>query len=186
MVNSDDIYDQLLVIRCQEGSREALAELVERWQTRLYRQALRMVEQPSEAEELVQVAWLAIVRGINRLQDPACFRRWAYQIVTNKSADWVRKRQQDRSRTASEQTEIADPHSDGKQAGNDPQDEIGLLRGALREMPTDKRALLSMFYLEGMSLKELSTALSLPVGTVKSRLHYAREQLKEKLERSKS
>lgn len=180
MANTDDIYDQWLVLRCQDGDRDALAELVERWQPRLQRQAMRLVDQPAEAEEVVQAAWLAIVRGVGRLHDPACFRRWAYQIVTNKCADWIRARQRQRAKTTPLTTEPVDRSP----TVDDRRDDIPLLRRALRQLPTEKRIILSMFYLDGMSLEEVSQALSLPVGTVKSRLHYARRELKLTLERS--
>jgi len=181
MTNLDDTYDQWLVLRIQDGDQSALTELVERWQPRLYRQAVRLVEQPSEAEEVVQAAWLAIVRGISRLQDPACFRRWAYRIVTNKCADWIRARQRQRVISRKLTEEPAErPHAE------DSQDDIALLRQALRQLCSEQRATLSLFYLEGMSLEEVSQVLSLPVGTVKSRLYYARRELKQILERKRT
>lgn len=181
MTNLDDIYDQLLVLRIQDGDHLALTELVDRWQPRLVRQAMRLVEQAAEAEEVVQSAWLAIVRGIVRLHDPACFRRWAYRIVTNKCADWVRARQQQRVRSGELTEEPAErPH------GGDSQDDIALLRQSLRQLSSQRRAILTLFYLEGMSLEEVAQVLSLPVGTVKSRLHYARKELKQILERRNS
>ena len=181
MTNLDDIYDQWLVLRLQDGDHQALAELVDRWQPRLYRQAMRLVEQAGEAEEVVQVAWLAILRGIGQLRDPACFRRWAYRIVTNKSADWIRARQQRRLMAGKLTEEPAE-----RPREEDLQDDIAMLQQSLRQLPGRQRVILSLFYLEGMSLEEVAHVLSLPVGTVKSRLHYARRILKQVLERKLS
>jgi len=179
MTNPDDIYDQWLVLRIQDGDRTALTELVNRWQPRLFRQAKRLVEQTNEADEVVQTSWLAIVRGIGRLHDPACFRRWAYQIVTNKCAEWVRDRQKQRVISGKLAAEPA-----AESSLSEEQDDIRLLRHSLRELPDSQRAVLSMHYLEGMSLEEMAQVLSVPVGTIKSRLYHARKKLKHILERN--
>lgn len=84
---ADDVYDELLVLRCQEGDQDALDELVARWQRRLFDHARRLTQQTDAAWDVVQEAWMAIVRGIGRLQDPASFRPWAYRIVTFKCTE---------------------------------------------------------------------------------------------------
>lgn len=182
MRTPEDIHDELLVIRCQDGEHDALAELVDRWQPRLIRHALRLTNNPDGAEEAVQGTWVAIVRGVHQVNDPACFRRWAYQILTRKCADWIRLRQRQR---AKQDRLVSDP------AGEESLDEgitndIAALRKAIKRLPDDRRLVLVMFYLEGMSLQEIAHSLSLPVGTVKSRLHYARKQLQETMQRRES
>lgn len=181
MRTPDDIYDELLVLRRQDGDDAALAELVERWHPRLLRHAQRLTGLPDAAGDVVQASWVAILRGLNGLEDPACFRRWAYQIVTHKCADWVRARQRDRAGAGPLAAEPVDEESTVESA----QDESTLLVEALKQLPPDHKAVLSMFYLDEMSLAEIAESLSLPVGTVKSRLHYAREKLKVLLERNK-
>ena len=115
------------------------------------------------------------------MHDPACFRRWAYRIVTNKCADWIRNRQRQRIVSGELTEEPAERPSDDEAT-----DDIGLLRQALRQLPGRQRVILSMHYLEGMPLEEMAEVLSLPVGTVKSRLYYARRELKLVLERKTS
>ena len=88
----EDIQDELLVLQCQEGDGDALKALIARWQPRLARLAWRLTGESEAARDVVQDAWLAIVRGLKRLDDPARFRWWAYRIVTNKCADWIRRR----------------------------------------------------------------------------------------------
>lgn len=78
----EQILDELLVLRCQAGDRAALDLLVERWNPRLLRLARRLT-QSDDADEVVQEAWLAIVRGVARLQDPALFPSWALRIASN-------------------------------------------------------------------------------------------------------
>lgn len=182
---ADDVYDELLVIRCQEGDHHALDELVARWQRRLFDHARRLIQHQDAARDVVQEAWMAIVRGLGRLDDPARFRHWAYRIVTFKCTDWIRRQQRQRrlceevSREGHD--EAAPPESDV-----DEDDEIERLRRALAALAADRRAILSFHYLEGLSVAEIAAILDIPEGTVKSRLYHARQRLKNVLERETS
>lgn len=180
MRTPDDIYDELLVLRCQDGDAEALVELVQRWRPKLMRLAMRLTGLPDAAEEVVQSSWLAILRGLTRLDDPARFRRWAYRIATNKCADWVRERQRDRKNTLPLTQEPVDQKETSEVAA----DEAAALAQALKQLPPEHKTILSMFYLDEMTLAEIADALGLPLGTVKSRLHYARLKLKQQFERN--
>jgi RNA polymerase sigma factor (sigma-70 family) len=175
----DDIQDELLVFRCQDGEADALSELVERWNGRLVAHACRLTGERENAAEAVQEAWMAIVRGIRRLDDPARFRSWAYRIVTHKAVDRVRlaKRQRRTLHAAARSAEAPAAVDQMEEA-----DDVALLRAGLARLSGDRRAILTMFYLEEMPLTEIAEALGVPVGTVKSRLHHARLKLKEELE----
>ncbi len=181
----EDIQDELLVLQCQEGDGEALKALIARWQPRFGRLAWRLTREREAARDVVQDAWLAIVRGLRRLDDPARFRAWAYRIVTHKCADWTRRRVARRSleqeiRDAAASKAVRPPND------RDSEDDAGLLRGALAALPDDQRAILSLHYLDGMSVREIGRVLDVPEGTVKSRMHHARNRLKQALERVKS
>jgi len=168
----EQLADELLVMRCQDGEADAMAELVRRWQQRLWRHAYRMTGREDGAWEVAQEAWLAIVRGIGRLYDPARFRGWAYRIVTNKAANWIARRRRRRDK----QRELpADPPATGGDERTDPGED---LQAALRRLPKQRRAILSLHYLEGLTVAEIAAALSIPPGTVKSRLYHARNELK--------
>ena len=182
MRTPDDIHDELLVLRCQDGNTAALSELVAKWQPRILRHAMRLTANRDAAADVSQAAWLAIIRGIDRLNDPACFRRWAYRIVAFKSADWIRNRQQDRTFAGPIATEPSDYRTTGTAHGDE--DDIAAIRLAMMRLTPDQKSILSMFYLEDMPLAEIAEAMSLPLGTIKSRLHYARQALKDTLTRS--
>ena len=177
------IYDESLVLRCQSGEEAALNELVQRWHPKLLRHAAHLTERQEAARDVVQESWLAIVRGLNRLDDPASFPKWAYRIVTNKCADWTRRRQRQRKLNAHAAEEVVETRDDPFES-LEVDDELQQLRIALRQMPGEQRAILSMCYLEGMPLRDIAQALSIPIGTVKSRLFHARERLKRLLKRS--
>ena len=176
-MTSDPAYDELLVLRCQDGDAQAVAELVERWQARFVGHACRLMGQPEAARDAVQEAWVAIVRGLGGLDDPARFAPWAYRIVRNKSVDWVRK--QGRRRRVSRELEDLQRHEE-ELASSQPADDIdhGRLVAALHNLPRDRQALLALYYQDGFTVVEIADILEIPSGTVKSRLFHARNQLK--------
>lgn len=174
----ENIQDELLVLRCQAGDADALRVLIERWQPRFGRFAWHLTNDREATRDVVQDAWMAIVRGIKRLDDPALFRSWAYRIVSNKCADWLRQRIAQRG-LAQEPRVAPEPAS----REPDSSDEVEPLRRALRRLPDEQRAILSLHYLDGMSVAEIARVMDVPTGTVKSRLHHARNRLKTALER---
>lgn len=178
----EDIQDELLVLRCQGGEREALDALVSRWHQRLRRLAARLIGDRDAASDLVHDAWVAIVGGLRRLDDPARFRVWAYRIVRNRCADWIRRRRVRRDAAGDLQVAaIARKEDRGREALDDA-DEVNQLYIALRQLPEDQRAMLSLHYLDGLGVSEIAAVFDLPTGTVKSRLYNARARLRVNLQ----
>jgi RNA polymerase sigma-70 factor (ECF subfamily) len=171
-----DVIDEYLVLRGQAGETEAFRMLVERWQPRLLRHALRCVGNSDVARDITQETWMAIIRGLSRLDDPTRFRSWAYRIVANKARDWVRREQARRRAAASAPLgEAAVEPSEAKG------DDVTRVRAGIARLEPDQRLILSWFYLEGMPLRDIAEALTIPVGTVKSRLFHARAALRANL-----
>lgn len=179
----EHIYDELLVLDCQRGDQAALKELVGRWQKRLGRFALRLTGDRDAAADALQESWMAIVRGIGRLDDPASFRAWAYRIVANKCADWIRKNKRRRDLTEQMTIESEGLVVESAEVELEKQDDISQVRSAIRKLPDDRRMILTLKYVDEMSTREISKALNIPQGTVKSRLYHAREDLKSILEK---
>lgn len=168
----DRAIDELLVIRCQAGDGDCFDLLIRRWQRRLWRYARSLTESDDAAWDVVQETWIAVLRQIRRLSDPAWFAAWAYRIVRNKSADHCRR--------AGRQRNVADAAAERQRAGKtpregDPRDAVG---EALRRLPAGARELLKLRYGDDLNILELAVVLGIPSGTVKSRLHNAREQLR--------
>ena len=177
----EHIYLELLVLRCQAGDVAAFEELVGHWQPRLWRHALRLTGGHDAAADALQETWLAIVRGIRKLDDPARFGSWARRIVTHKAADRIRRQQRQRNLTREVgQLSAADPDGPGEHGE---QDEITRLRGAMQRLSPDSRAILALRYLDELSVAQIAVILDIPRGTAKSRLHHARNQLEHVLER---
>ena len=172
------IYDELLVIKCQQGDKDAFDELVERWQKRLWHYACRVTGSESAAWDIVQETWFAIVKGLSKLKDTAVFPQWAFRIVNNKCTDWLRK-QQRRSRLNNQLEEHAQSQSD-KEQNSDEKSES--LRAAVGKLSPDRRALLSLRYHEGFDIGQIAEILSVPEGTIKSRLHRTVNELRQLVE----
>jgi len=170
-----EVLDEYLVLRGQAGEPEAFRLLVERWQPRLLAHAFRYTQSGDAARDVTQESWMAIVKGLSRLDDATRFRAWAYRIVANKARDWVR-REQARRRAAD-----GAPMPDIVDARAAAQDDMARIRDAVARLEPDQRLILSWFYLEDMSLREIAEALSIPTGTVKSRLFHARAALRASL-----
>lgn len=179
----NQILDELLVLKCQDGDVEAFKTLVSRWHSRLRRHAWYLTQDWEAAEDIVQDAWVDIIRTIRRLKDPSLFRGWAYRIVGNKSTDWLRSKTRQRTLWS----EMArQKQNDGKfisQKENKDQAQSKIQLG-IKALSTISQQILSMKYMDHMSIQEISQALGIPVGTVKSRLHHAREQLKQVIQRN--
>jgi RNA polymerase sigma factor (sigma-70 family) len=171
------IVDELLVLAAQARHVAAFERLASRWHPRLLRHARRLTDDADGARDAVQEAWLAIARGLGRLQDPACFGSWALRITSRRCADWVAHRQRARERF----TEI-EAAADAPAPTNDRGDDLSRLREALRSLGPEQRALMAMYYVEDLSVREIAEVLGIPVGTVKSRLYHARERLRAVLE----
>jgi len=178
MNQNERITDELLVLWAQEGAVAALSGLVERWQERLWRHAWRLTGDEQAAWDVLQEAWIVISRGIGRLGDPSAFPAWAYRITSNKARDWIRRRQCMRRADM-----VYGQRWRAAENGGNPTDGPGAdLREALANLPGCDRAILSLRYEDDFSIAEIAAILEIPPGTVKSRLHHARQRLRRFLE----
>ncbi|NQV34565.1 MAG: RNA polymerase sigma factor [Phycisphaeraceae bacterium] len=161
------LEDQVLVMDAQDGDAEAMRKLVLRWQKPLWHHAYRLTGHEDAAWDVMQEAWHDMIKGLHKLHDPASFRAWAYKITTNKAMNWIKKK----SRHQHVPLEVVYDNPARIESDTGLQELMGQLNAA-------KRVVLSLYYFEQLSVSEISFALRIPPGTVKSRLHAAREELK--------
>ena len=178
--DAKQVLTELLVLQAQHGSERAFRDLHDLWQADLRRMALVRLERPDAADDVLTDVWLAIARALPRLDDPACFPRWAFQIVQRRAADWVRRRVVERRREDAAAAE-ADLLAPASMTSPPPGDDLLALREAISRLPADEQELLHLHYHSERSLQEIADVLHLPVGTVKSRLFSIREHLKQQL-----
>ncbi len=177
MRGREQVVDELLVLAAQAGQVEAFERLAARWYPRLLRHARRLTGDSEGAREAVQEAWLAVARGLRRLEDPARFAPWVFRITGRRCFEWIAGRSRTRRRAADLDEAAAAPAP----SGADP-DDVMRVRKALRRLEPERCALLAMFYVEGLTIAEIAAVLGIPAGTVKSRLYHARERLRAVLE----
>ncbi len=173
-----DVVDDLLVLGCQAGDRSAFERLVARWHPRILRHARRLTGDADAASDIAQDTWIAVVRGLPRLRDPARFGAWALRIAGRRAADWIGRRVQTRTRMAAAAAEAPKATAPDTAADN----RIALLRAAFKTLASPDRLLVTLHYVDGYSVAETAVILGVPAGTIKSRLFHARERLRAELE----
>ena len=166
--NLSHIKNQLLVMAAQDGDSEAMEKLVHLWQKKLWRHVFRLTSDIHAAWDITQQCWLGIIKGLKKLDDPACFKAWAYRIATNKSIDWLKNKSKDQHINP-DSIEV-DCHQEN--------DDLRI-KELVQGLKNNSRVVLSLYYFEQLSVSEISIALNISQGTVKSRLFKAREELKQ-------
>lgn len=150
---------------------------------RLFYFCLKKTGNPQEAEDLSSDISLCVLNALDKGTRPEHFSGWVWQIARNRYSAWAdKKHRQNRLLGAAiEQTELPDPAAD-TEAGYLQSEQAALLRRELAFISADYRKIMSAYYLEGQRVKDIAACLSLPPGTVMTRLHRARKLLKEGME----
>jgi len=147
------------------------------WERRLFYYVRRLVPQEADAWDVLQQAWLGVLRGIHGLREPRALRVWLYRLARNTAVSHCR----------AEVAHSAGPELNPGAAGaycdaGLPRLENGeYVHHALGRLPVPLREVLTLYFLEGMPIEEISAVLGVPPGTVKSRLPYARGTIREAL-----
>jgi RNA polymerase sigma-70 factor, ECF subfamily len=186
-----DVSELDLVKRCQAGNTEAFDELVTRYRTRVFGMIYNMVHNEQDAWDLAQDSFLKAWKSIGRFRGQSSFYTWIYRIVMNVTIDWLRKKQVKGGGAefddAIQLTEV-DPASQTvpkKEALPHEameRDEIrGRIEKAIAQLSPEQRAAILMKEIEGMQYHEIAEALGCSIGTVMSRLFYARKKLQNLL-----
>ena len=178
------IFDEYLASAARAGDRNAFSRLAERWQSKFLAHAWRLTGDTELARDVVQDAWGDIVRGLKHLDDAAAFPAWSFRIVTRRAADSIRKAQRGRRLNDA----VANEHKGRIQSTEEMEQsaDAPAIHRAMASLPADQRAAVALFYLQDLSVAEIAAALSVPAGTVKTRLMHARRKLRAALEGGKS
>ena len=180
----NDAAVELLAVRCQLGETDALDELVRRWHLPLWKYVRRLADDDSTAEEVLQDVWLRIVHGLPDLRQPSRLVAWMFRIARYASLDRLRGRYAQRDALGTDaDLELDRLEGDDAHVGLDElADELEELRHGLIALPMVEREVLTLFYLRELGLRQVAEVLEVPVGTVKSRLHRARNLLRAQLQ----
>ena len=173
--------------RLHGGDMEVVAQLVERYQHRLYRYLLRLVSRPSMAEDLFQQTWLRVMERIQYYDPHRSFEGWLFAVAHNLAIDHLRRRQPESldeplpsGETQSELTRSLNP---GALELLLSKERAGRVSDAIAELPVAFREVITLRFEEEMKLEEIATVLAMPMGTVKTRLHRALKALRLTIEK---
>ncbi len=180
-MNQIDI--ETLVLRAQQGDRQAYGELFVRFHPTVYAIALARLRNPTEAEELAQEVFVHGMRKLIQLRDPRCFPGWLRMMTTRMAIN--RKTRKGRVQgVESEVLENTEDRGGGPLAEMIRTEDAEQVHEGLAELKEMDRQTLVAFYGRGASLEQMSNEFDAPIGTIKRRLHVARNRLKEVLERA--
>jgi len=166
-----------LIARAQEGDRWAFGELVRSHWQGVVNVVYRMCGDAALAEDAAQDTFIQAWEHLPGYRPRSAFRNWLYRIATNRALDLLRK---ERPASDIEALALADPQT-GPEGHILSQEQAGRVRAAVLMLPPASRSVLVLREYEGLPYRDIADALGIPLGTVMSRLSYARQFLREHL-----
>jgi RNA polymerase sigma-70 factor (ECF subfamily) len=170
------LLEQALVIRCQARDDAAFEELVEMFQKRISYYVERLVGDRHDADDVVQDVWVDVYRSISRLRSPGAFRVWLYRIARDKVYSMFRSR----SRWM-KPVDDAEIPADGPEEPAFSADDAARIHEGLEKLQPPQREVLVLRFIEDMSYEEIAGATGCRLGTVRSRIHYAKQALRKNM-----
>ena len=170
------LHERVLVLRCQAGDESAFMELVEIYHARLHSYLRTLLKSADWVDDALQEIWFDVFRSVPKLVDPSAFSAWIYRIAHNRAMRELRKRR---------------PH-DVPLEGNEPveetDDSVNILEvsadrihAALNQLAPEHREVLLLRFMNDMTYEDIALVTGCPVGTVRSRIHYAKSALRRAL-----
>ena len=174
---SNHILNESIARKYQSGDREALKDLIRRFNPQLRSKIYYHTRNKDSVHDISQDCWYVIITKLEEVKFQVGFEAWALNIARNKSIDWIRHQQKERNRKSDSEQENS---SSDQVEENDLRDaRINEIRKSMNLISDAQRIVLELFYVENLSIKEISIVLGISSGTVKSRLYTAREYLKK-------
>jgi len=173
------------VQRCLSGDVDAYEALVERYGGRVYNVALRITHDPDAARDCAQDAFIRAYRALHQYDPAYPFGPWLFRITTNASLNFI-ERARGREITVEELPEDPEPPEAGPELAAIRKEDLQDVLDAMALLPPAYRAALTLRHMQQLSYQEVSEALGIPLGTVKTHLHRARAALKGRLAERRS
>jgi len=177
--------DGQLISQIRKGNILALEVLYEKYKGQVYRTALAITRDRGAAEDILQDCFLKVYTHVDKLDGSLPLSPWLYRVAVNLSYNWANASR----RWLIPLEGVIDHLVAGPRTLPESTFERGevqhVIQKAIASLSFEHRVVIVLFYLDGFSLNEIAYILDCPVGTVKSRLHYARRNLRRKLERDR-
>ena len=173
--------DSQLIFSLQAGSLEALGILYDRHRGLVFRTAIAITGDSEAAADLLQDVFLRLHRFAGHVDPLRPLEPWLYRMTTNLSYTWVKRRQRWLRPLEDVADWLAGARKDTPAYQAEMDDSWRQVQQAVLALPLSHRGVVVLYYVNDLSLQEISEILDIPVGTVKSRLHYGRQALKQRL-----
>jgi RNA polymerase sigma-70 factor, ECF subfamily len=171
------------LIRCLcDGDLAALGTLYDRYRLPVFHTALAITHDRPAAEDILQECFLKLNSYAPRIDVSLPLEPWLYRVTVNLSYTWISRRSRWMVSLESVIDKLVSPARAGAEYHAEMSEFQAVLQRAIAGLPAGQRMTVILYYLNDLSLKEISYVLDCPVGTVKSRLHYGREHLKKCLD----
>ena len=177
--SSRAIQNELLWLRFKRGDSDAVRELISHWERPLYYYVRRLTEKEEDAWDILQDVWLICVRKIATLADPRALPTWLYRVARNTAVSHFRK--SSRFQAFEEEGRGSESSLADEAITFDAAQALDIHR-ALDRISLPHREVLTLHFLEDFSLAEIAEIVDVPVGTVKSRLYFAKRAMRYELE----
>ncbi|MFZ5815463.1 MAG: sigma-70 family RNA polymerase sigma factor [Bacillota bacterium] len=180
------LCDELLVKKAQDGDRNALSELIYRYERKTYNLAYRLMGNHADASDAAQEALVRVCLRLQNFRGDSAFSTWLFRVVTNTCLDELRRRGRLRH-TSLDDVMPVEEGSVPRQAADEADSPVehaerhevqAAVQRAIKRLPDEYRVVVILRDLQGLSYHEIATLLHTTLGTVKSRLHRARQALR--------
>ncbi|MDP8244921.1 MAG: RNA polymerase sigma factor [Candidatus Hinthialibacter antarcticus] len=173
-----DIENELLWLHLRNGAPNAARRMVSQWEQPLFYYLRRLLDSEADCWDVLQDVWMKALGGAGQLRDPKALPAWLYQIARNAAVSHWRK--QKRYVPLDDENEAEVDAALENDSGFSADDAIDL-HHALQQLTLPHREVITLHVLENFSLEEIAVIVGAPTGTVKSRLHYAKRELRKLL-----
>jgi RNA polymerase sigma-70 factor (ECF subfamily) len=173
--------DNELIPRVRRGDLAAFEALYDKYKGQVYRTALAIIRDKSAAEDILQECFLRVYAHIDKIDISRPLSPWIHRIAVNLSYNWATKRQRWFPLLGEVVDQFVGDHHGSPEHILEREELQRIVQEAIHSLSFAQRVVIILFYLNGFSLEEIAYILDCPVGTVKSRLYYGRQNLKRKL-----
>ncbi len=173
--------DADLVLRLRSEDLTALGVLFERYRAQVYRTAFAITHDADAAEDILQDTLLKVYSNAHRIDTSMPLAPWLYRVTVNLSYTWTTRHKKRWTSIESVVEHLISPMRHAPDRVMEHNEMQTLTRQAIESLPFNQRVVVVLHYLNDLDLPEIAQILDLPVGTVKSQLFYARENLRHKL-----
>lgn len=177
--------DPELIILIQNGNTHAFRYLVDQHRNLVWHLVFRMTRMREDAEDLSQEIFLRVFRDIRKFRGESKLSTWIASIAYHMCIDYIRKKGREKTDFLEDPRQMVaeDPGERNSPTDIDRKDMQRMIQGVLEQLPLHYRTVMTLFYLEEMSYKEIETITGMPEGTLKSYLNRGRQLIREKIEK---